>query len=174
MGPAPLEGIAVKRLAYVMLCVLMPGPLAAKADERASVIVVVGAEGEKEYGEQFRQWAGRWEAAAKQASAEFAAIGLDDAGGKADRDVLAERIAALTTPSTEPAWLVLIGHGTFDGKTARFGLRGPDFTPAELAAWLKPIERPLAIIDCTSSSGPFLNELSGPNRVGRHRRAERL
>ena len=36
---------------------------------------------------------------------------------------------------------------------------------AELAQWLKPIERPLAIVNCASSSGPFLNELSGPNRV---------
>src|SRR5205085_9215185 len=48
--------------------------------------------------------------------------------------------------------------------TAKFNLRGPDFSPSELAAWLKPIERPLAIIDCSSSSGPFLNELSGPHR----------
>ena len=62
-------------------------------------------------------------------------------------------------------WLVLIGHGTYDGKTAKFNLRGSDVSPAELAAWLKPIERPLAVIDCTSSSGPFLNELSGAKRV---------
>jgi hypothetical protein len=144
---------------------LVCGWTVAFADDRPSVIVVVGAEGTKEYGEQFRQWAGRWEAAAKQAAADFAAIGLDDAGGKTDRDVLAERIAALASTSAEPVWLVLIGHGTFDGKTARFGLRGPDITPTELAAWLKPIERPLAILDCTSSSGPFLNELSGKNRV---------
>jgi hypothetical protein len=135
------------------------------AESRAAVIVVIGAEGTKEYGEQFREWAARWVAAAKQASADFAAIGLDDAGSKADREALSERIAALAGPGSEPVWLVLIGHGTFDGKTARFGLRGPDFTPAELAAWLKPIERPLAIIDCTSASGPFLNELSAPNRV---------
>src|SRR5437763_4403498 len=46
------------------------------ADPRAAVIVVIGAEGTKEYGEQFRQCALRWGAAAKQASAEFPAIGL--------------------------------------------------------------------------------------------------
>src|SRR5437016_623918 len=57
------------------------------ADPRAAVIVVIGAEGTKEYGEQFRQWALRWEAAAKQASADFVAIGLDDAGGKTDREL---------------------------------------------------------------------------------------
>jgi hypothetical protein len=135
------------------------------AAERPAVLVVVGAEGTNEYGEQFRQWAGRWEAAAKVAGAEFAAIGLDEAGEKSDREELQERLKALAGNSTEALWLVLIGHGTFDGKTAKLNLRGPDVTPAELAAWLKPIERPLAILDCTSSSGPFINDLSGPNRV---------
>jgi hypothetical protein len=62
-------------------------------------------------------------------------------------------------------WLVLIGHGTFDGKTARFNLRGPDVSAAELAGWLKALARPLAIINCASCSGPFLNDLSGPDRV---------
>jgi hypothetical protein len=140
--------------------------VAAAADEpRPAVLVVVGAAGTSEYGEQFRQWAGRWEAAAKQAQAEFAAIGLDKPGEKSDRDWLVERLAALQSESTETMWLVLIGHGTFDGKTARFNLRGPDFTAANLAGWLKDFQRPLAIIDCTSASGPFLNELSAPNRV---------
>ena len=132
---------------------------------RPAVLVVVGAEGTKEYGEQFREWAGRWEAAAKKAQAEFAGVGLSEAGEKSDRDLLQERLAALSGKSAEAVWLVLIGHGTFDGKTAKFNLRGPDVTPAELAAWIKPIERPLAIIDCTSSSGPFLNDLSAANRV---------
>jgi hypothetical protein len=61
--------------------------------------------------------------------------------------------------------LILIGHGTFDGKTAKFNLRGPDVTAAELAGWLRPFERPLAIVNCASASGPFLNELSGANRI---------
>jgi hypothetical protein len=137
----------------------------AMAEEpRPAVVVVVGAEGTKEYGEAFREWAGRWEVAAKQGRAEFAAIGLADGGGKSDREALQQQLAAFAPASTEPVWLVLIGHGTFDGKTAKFNLRGPDVAPAELAAWLKLIERPQAIIDCTSSR-PFLNELSGPNRV---------
>src|SRR5207253_3682573 len=35
----------------------------------------------------------------------------------------------------------------------------------DLAEWLKPFRRPLAVIDCASSSGPFLNKLSATNRV---------
>lgn len=140
--------------------------LAVDAAPRPAVVVVVGAEGEPEFGKQFRQWAGRWEEAARRGNAEFAQIGLDEANPVSDRELLEKKLAGLgagTTP--EPVWLVLIGHGTFDGKTARFNLRGPDVTPGELAGWLKPVERPIAVIDCTSSSAPFLNELSGPNRV---------
>lgn len=150
--------------AFPCLAAELPG--LAVASERPAVLVVVGAAGEGEFGEQFRQWAERWEAAAKQANADFAAVGLANNGEQSDRDQLAERLKTWAGQKTpEAAWLVLIGHGTFDGKTARLNLRGPDVTPAELAAWLKPIERPLAVLDCTSSSGPFLTELSGPSRV---------
>jgi len=35
----------------------------------------------------------------------------------------------------------------------------------ELALWLAPLQRPLAVINCTSASFPFLKELSGASRV---------
>jgi hypothetical protein len=60
---------------------------------------------------------------------------------------------------------VLIGHGTFDGREAKFNLRGPDVSDQELANWLRPARRPLAVVNCTSSSAPFLNRLSAPGRV---------
>jgi hypothetical protein len=44
-------------------------------------------------------------------------------------------------------------------------MRGPDFSATELAEWLKPFKRPIAIIDCSSASAPFINKLSGTNRV---------
>src|SRR5437899_457427 len=59
----------------------------------------------------------------------------------------------------------MIGHGSFDGKEARFNLRGPDVTATELALWLRPFRRPLAVIDTSSCSAPFLAKLSGTNRV---------
>jgi hypothetical protein len=135
------------------------------AADRAAVLVVVGAPGEKAFGEQFAKWAERWKAAAEKANADFAAIGLNEATDQTDREQLIQRLSAWSAASNEVAWLVLIGHGTFDGKLAKFNLRGPDFTPGELVTWLKPIERPLAVIDCTSASGPFLNDLSAKNRV---------
>ena len=64
-----------------------------------------------------------------------------------------------------PLWLVLIGHGTYDGKFAKFNLRGPDLAADELAGWLKPLTRPVAVIDGSSASAPFLKALSASNRV---------
>jgi hypothetical protein len=143
--------------------------LAADAEARPTVVVVVGAEGTAEYGKEFRRWAARWEQAAGKAGAEYFQIGLDaPAAAISDRDVLKQRLsdgAATGAGGAEALWLVLIGHGTFDGKTARFNLRGPDVTAGDLALWLRDIGRPVAIIDCASASSPFINELSGPDRV---------
>jgi len=168
MGTEAVEGAAVMRESFVIAIVVCaafwPG-LSAHATDRPSVLVVVGAPGEMDFGEQFEDWAGRWKGAAEKAQADFAVIGLDDLGSKTDREALAEQLSTWSTPSAEVAWLVFIGHGTFDGKTAKFSLRGPDITPSELASWLKPIERQIVVIDCTSASGPFLNELSTKNRV---------
>ena len=139
--------------------------LASSPEPRATVIVVVGAEGAPEFGRQFKTWAERWQEAARRGAADIAILGLDKPGAKDDRSLLQERLAASAGTSTGPLWLILIGHGTYDGKTPRFNLRGPDVSAAELAQWLKPVDRPLAIINCASGSAPFLNELSGPNRV---------
>ena len=142
--------------------------------DRPCVLVVVGAPGTPEYASQFGQWAGQWQAAAAKAGAEWIAIGTSGAGGN-DRErlraVLAEKAAATagatSTPNSgrEPLWIVLIGHGTSDGREAKFNLRGPDVTDLELAEWLAPIKRPVAVLDCTSASGPFLNRLSGADRI---------
>jgi hypothetical protein len=81
---------------------------------------------------------------------------------------LTRLLAVLTNEAAKPAgelWLVFIGHGTYDGHSTKFNLRGPDISATDLAAALKPCLRPLAVIDCASASGPFINALSGPNRV---------
>ncbi|HXT59259.1 MAG TPA: hypothetical protein VN699_11530 [Pirellulales bacterium] len=139
--------------------------LAQNAEERPAVLVVVGAPGTDDYAKQFRQWAARWRQAADRGGAEFAALGLESEQETGDRELLRQCLAERGQSSPAALWLVLIGHGTFDGKTAKFNLRGPDFSASELAEWLKPVERPLAIVNCASASGPFLNALSGPNRV---------
>jgi hypothetical protein len=62
--------------------------------------------------------------------------------------------------------ILLIGHGTFDGKTASFNLPGPDLAAPEYAKLLEkfPTQR-IAFIHTGSSSGAFVPVLAGPART---------
>ena len=145
-----------------MLCALA---VTAQAVERPTVIVVVGAPGASDYDRQFNTWADRWETSARQANARCIRLGQDLSGTTPVRDRLAEVLRDEPKESETALWLVLIGHGTFDGHKAKFNLRGPDVTGTELADWLQPFNRPQVVINCASSSAPFINRLSAENRV---------
>ena len=135
------------------------------AEERATVIVVAGAPGEEVYGKEFAQQVETWGKVSAQAGAKAVTVGVGAAGALADRDRLKEALAAEAQEGPGELWLVLVGHGTFDGKEAKFNLRGQDLTAGELAEWLKPFRRPLAIVDTASASAPFLIKLAGAGRV---------
>jgi hypothetical protein len=159
----------MKRLIFAALLFgvtarLSAAPAVAQNDG-TTLIIVVGVPGEDTYTSIFADEAARWEKAGAQGGAKCLVIGRGAAGAASDRDRLQQALAAEPREGSGKLWLVLIGHGTFDGEEAKFNLRGPDFTATELALWLQPIHRPLAIIDTSSSSAPFLKKLSGPHRV---------
>ncbi|MEX2141063.1 MAG: hypothetical protein WD894_17490 [Pirellulales bacterium] len=141
--------------------------------EAPRIVLVVGAEGTPEFGAQFAEWTDRWSKAAALASAKITIVGrdtrepaTDPASNEAnDKEQLRALLETQAKTGPETLWLVLIGHGTFDGREAKFNLRGADVSADELALWLKPYQRPLAIVNCASSSGPFMNKLAGPGRV---------
>jgi hypothetical protein len=148
--------------------------------DRPTVILVVGAGGEEEFGRQFQEWALLWEKAARLARAEWSRIGPtsealgSDSPGKlaaslpepaSDRELVQKALESAARASSGELWLVLIGHGTFDGREAKFNVRGPDLSASDLEAWLRPLQRPTAVINCASSSAPFINKLSRPDRV---------
>lgn len=129
------------------------------------MLVVVGAPGTEEYGPTFARWAGLWEKASLAAGANYRVIGLKPEAEPTDRDQWQKALQEEPKESRAELWLVLIGHGTFDGKEAKFNLRGPDVAAGDLAQWLESFHRPLAVINSASSSGPFLKSLSGPGRI---------
>jgi hypothetical protein len=137
----------------------------AQTNDARSLILVIGAPGEPKYAEDFSNWAGLWKQAAVKGGLQTTVIG--EAKEKPDDD-LQRLLRVLTNEVAKPSgelWLVFIGHGTYDGRTAKFNLRGPDISAEDLAAALKPCRRPLAVIQCASASGPFLKALSAPGRV---------
>ena len=138
----------------LMLCV-------ASCYGSASVLVVVGAPGEEEFGDLFDAWAQHWKDACAKAGAKPILVG----GTTNDFDLVRTNIAQAASNETDEFWVVLLGHGTFDGKEPKFNLRGPDLSATDLADWLKPLRRPVAIINCASASGAFIAKLSATNRV---------
>ena len=134
-----------------------------------TVIVVTGAAGEEEFGKQFTVWSDAWRKAGNLGGARIVSIGATNAtnaaAGLTDRDRLQQTLAAEAKQTDGDLWLVLLGHGTFDGKEAKFNLVGPDLAVSDLADWLQPVRRPLAIVDTSSASGAFIKKLSAPGRV---------
>ena len=130
------------------------------------MLVVVGAGGAPQYEAMFAEWSERWIAAAGKAEYQIVLIGRDaESPDPTDKQRLRAAInKAAKTPGVD-LWLVLIGHGTYDKREAKFNLRGPDVSAKELAEWLKPVDRPMAIINSAAASAPFLTALSSTKRV---------
>jgi hypothetical protein len=136
---------------------------AAAAPARATqptAIVVLGAGGETPYEETFAKQAGLWKDGAVRGGARLVFIGEEAAveGAPDDLTRLKTALAAEARGGTEPLWLILLGHGTFDGRVAKFNLRGPDLTATELALDLQPFTRPLVIINAASASAPLTRQ----------------
>jgi len=163
------------RLFYVLVTLFVlwaTTPLQASSTASQPVLIlVVGAAGEEEFGARFEEWAARWEQAAVKGGVRLVRIGAatnaptsgeDDS---TDRDRLKAALQAETKDGPAELWLVLVGHGTFDGKEAKFNLNGTDFSATELGDWLKPLTRPVAVINTSSASAPFIKAVSAPGRV---------
>jgi hypothetical protein len=151
-------------LCALLLCFAPTAPGNGSA-EQPTVIIAVGAAGEEDFGKEFAKWTESWTKTSEQAGVKHLEVGLAQTNATTDLSLLKQSIANEPTNSAAELWIILIGHGTYDGKEARFNLRGPDLSAKELADWLKPFRRPVIVIDCASSSSPFLNKLSAPGRV---------
>ena len=175
---------SILRLAALLLLALLT-PLSLRAAEPLhEILVLVGAAGEGDYAGGFASAARAWEKAAARGGAHCTIVGLAPTAESSpesapassssasstdasptDRTRLQQWLAARSGESGPPAWIVYLGHGTFDGREARLNLRGPDVTAPELATWLAPLRRPLIFIHGGSASAPFLAALSAPERI---------
>ncbi|RYD33648.1 MAG: hypothetical protein EOP86_12900 [Verrucomicrobiaceae bacterium] len=140
------------------------------------VILVRGANGEPEFAPKFDAQLEAWKKVAATAGAQTTVIhegspaaAADPKDTKADEKTahgtLKKALTALPPEGPGEIWIVMMGHGTWDGKEARFNLEGPDVSATELAEWLKPVRRPLVVINTASCSAPFLNALAGADRI---------
>jgi len=141
------------------------------ASERYALIVS-GAHGEASYADQYAQWRQSTVTALleKLAFDDTKIVTLFD-GGDASHAATAvgvrRSIEAFRAKmrSGDLLFVLLIGHGSFDGTEAKFNLVGPDLSSAEWGALLRPVRGQIVVVDTTAASFPFLEHLAGPRRV---------
>lgn len=127
-----------------------------------SVLVVVGAAGAPEFEEEFAAWADQWQTLASRQSWNLTRI-------ENEKDELSpkEQLKAAIEARSESRrlWIVMLGHGTFGKGVAKFNLSGPDVSAKELSTWLRPVQSEVVVVNCSSSSAPFLTELAAKDRI---------
>jgi hypothetical protein len=150
----------------IAISTLVAAPAAAFA-QSSHLLIVVGLAGDPEHGELFDTWAETLAATA----ADRLGVAKDQiqtlSGDRATRAEVTRALTALQAAGPDDTvMIVLFGHGTFDGTTAKFNLPGPDMTPQDFAPLLARLtSRRVVLVNTASASGPFVEALGGPGRV---------
>jgi hypothetical protein len=142
---------------------------------RAFLLIVVGLAGDPEHLELFQGWGSALAEAAETVGVPsdrlvYLADAPEDARvrGRATREEIGAALSGFAEAAApeDVVYVVLIGHGSYDGSAARFNLPGPDMTPADFNTLLRAIPaRNVVFVNTSSSSGPFVEGLSGPGRT---------
>lgn len=131
-------------------------------NSREKLVLVLGAAGTDEYGEQFEQWSEQWQALSQRNDWDWVRIPGD---AEQTSPKLELRSAIRDTSNATRLWIVFLGHGTYGQGIAKFNLSGPDVSVQEVKSWLEDRTGPVVFINCSSSSAPFLPDLSEENRI---------
>ena len=143
--------------------------------QESHALLVVGLGGSPEYRTTFHGWAtGLRDALVALGVPPGNVVHLGEGespgvDGASTREGLRQAVTAMAGRAgpNDRILVVLIGHGTSQGNEASFNLPGPDVSPAEMAALLDGAfgQRPVAVVNTTPASGPFVGAMSGENRV---------
>jgi hypothetical protein len=161
----------------VFIGLLLAAVVPAAAQDR-HVAVIVGLGGEPEHAETFRRWAGTLYDHAtgplgipRERVLYLLEDPQQDAGratGRSTKEEIEKGLAriAAAADADDIVFIVLIGHGTSDGKVTKFNLPGPDMTPEDFGKLLRTFRtKNIVFVNTASASGPFVEALSGVARV---------
>jgi peptidase C13-like protein len=151
--------------ALLLLFVLVPSYAVA---QQTHVLVVVGVPGDEEHSAIFQKWATNFiDAAKKKENVPDGNITLLS-DRKATREGVTQAFGDLAKRAkpSDTVFILLIGHGSFDGSSAAFNLPGPDLAAADYAKLLGTLTSThVVFVNTSSSSGAFLPAVSAPGRV---------
>jgi hypothetical protein len=141
------------------------------AQERFAVIVS-GVSGGEVYAAQHQTWrqglAEAFERTFMLPTANIVTLSAEDEGATKSTSTNVKAVFAdlkRRAMRDDVVFVVLLGHGTFDGDDAKFNLVGPDLTAQEWKQLLAPLPGRTVIVNTTSSSFPFLEQMSQQRRV---------
>jgi hypothetical protein len=138
------------------------------------LLVIVGLAGEPEHAELFQRWAATLVDSSGKLGvdkpiylAEKPDVDPKRVTGRSSKDEIVKAFDTLKQAGeNEVVFIVLIGHGTFDGRAAKFNLPGPDMTAADFEPLLKGLKsRHIVFVNTASASGPFIQALAGSGRT---------
>jgi hypothetical protein len=166
----------IGRLAAIVL-LLIVGYARPSAGQDVHLIVVVGVGGDEEHSARFHKWAAAVVDAAKKRG--IAPANIQYLGERPEQDpahinaratkesvTKAFQDAANRAKPADELFVLLIGHGSFDGKMGAFNISGPDLSAADYATLLDLFKtQRIAFVNTASASGSFLQVLAGPNRA---------
>jgi hypothetical protein len=179
MGKYTLPLVLVLSLAGVV-CAQQPneGALKKKAapvDSNKFALIIHGAGGEPVYTKQFEEWTTQLSAVLAERygfdSRQIRVLTEKPAGantGRATAEEVRQSFATLKSQLTanHTFFLFLIGHGSFDGKEAKFNLVGPDLSASEYNVLLSALPaRRTVVFNMASASGEFIKSLAAKGRI---------
>lgn len=145
----------------------------ASAQPVRHAVLIQGASGEPQFAEQHRAWllqvATTLREGFKIGPANLTVLAEQPAAG--ERRSTAEEVRttlaniAKTATASDIVFILLIGHGTGEGSTAKFNLMGPDLTVAEWNTLLTPVKGRVVFVNTASVSFPFVAGLTGDRRI---------
>ncbi|MGE0132712.1 MAG: C13 family peptidase [Blastocatellales bacterium] len=143
-------------------------------DPNKFAVIISGIGGEEAYAAQFAKWTADLRAAmiGRLGFAEEQLITLNEKPGGNELRCSAEtvrdtfvKLRNAVKPDNQ-VFIFFIGHGSFDGKIAKFNLIGPDLSAADYAQLINNLpSRKIVIVNMASASGEFIKPLSGNGRV---------
>lgn len=166
-----------RQVLALVMAMALAGPGGARAVE-PHLLIVGGLGGEAYYSDLFHRWVQSLATVGtKQLGIESNKLFRLEAEPSRATDARAEvsrrdnvlgaihRLARTSKPGDVVA-LILLGHGTAQGDRALFNLPGPDLSAAELADALDALAgRTVVVVAATPASAPFIETLSGADRV---------
>jgi hypothetical protein len=163
----------------LLLAALILANTAVRAEaQETHLLVITGVSGDEEHAKLFHQLATRFIDAAKKKDgvadpnivylAEKPDLDPARVRGRSNKEGVEKAFADLAVKAkpADEVYVLLFGHGSFDGKVGTFNIPGPDLTADDYAKMLGRLQaQRIVFVDTTSASGAFLQAVAGPGRT---------